>query len=147
MKTLSLLLTLIVIFLASCSEKKVAAENTSINPETTKQVLEHHWDAFKANDLEGTMADYTEESVLITPDKTYKGLAEIRENFVNAFTAFPKDSTTMQLQKSIVQQDVGYIIWDAVTPKFKLSFGTDTFVIQNGKIVRQTYAGVAGPLE
>lgn len=147
MKTFLLSLSLMAILLGSCSEKKVATENASINPETTKQVLEHHWNAFKANDLEGTMADYTEESVLITPDKTYKGLAEISENFVSAFAAFPKDSTTMQLQKSIVQQDVGYIIWSAVTPKFKLSYATDTFIIHNGKIVRQTYAGVAGPLE
>jgi hypothetical protein len=147
MKSLLLSLAFISILLANCSKKIAVSENTSINPETTKQVLEHHWNAFKANDLEATMADYTEASVLITPDKTYKGLAEIRENFVNAFAAFPKDSTTMKLQKSIVQQDVGYIIWDAVTPKFKLSYATDTFIIQNGKIVRQTYAGVAGPLE
>jgi hypothetical protein len=52
----------------------------------------------------------------------------------------------MILDKSIVQQDVGYIIWQATAPKFKLTFGTDTFIIQNEKIVRQTYAGVAAPL-
>jgi hypothetical protein len=142
-----LFLTFISLLLTNCSTKIAATENASINSETTKQVLEHHWNTFKANDLEGTMADYTEESILITPDKTYKGLAEIRENFVSAFAAFPKDSATMQLQKSIVQQDVGYIIWSAVTPKFKLSYATDTFIIHNGKIVRQTYAGVADPLE
>lgn len=147
MKSFLLSLAFISLLLTNCSKKITTTENASINPETTKQVLEHHWNAFKANDLEGTMADYTEESVLITPDKTYKGLAEIRENFVSAFAAFPKDSTTMRLQKSIVQQDVGYIIWNAVTPKFKLSYATDTFIIHNGKIVRQTYAGVAGPLE
>lgn len=131
---------------ASCTETKTSSNTTSTNEESTTQILKHHWDAFKANDLEGTMADYTEESILITPDKTYKGLAEIRENFVQAFKAFPKDSVTMQLDKSIVQQDVGYIIWQATTPKFKLSFGTDTFIIHDGKIIRQTYAGVASPL-
>jgi hypothetical protein len=92
------------------------------------------------------MADYTEESVLITPDKTYNGLAEIRENFVSAFAAFPKDSAVLQLDKSVVVNDVGYILWQATTPKFKLSFATDTFIIRNGKIIRQTYAGVASPL-
>src|SRR5688572_22203169 len=102
MKSFLLSLALISLLLTNCSKKITATDNASINPETTKQVLEHHWNAFKANDLEGTMADYTEESVLITPDKTYKGLAEIRENFVSAFAAFPKDSTTMQLQKSLV---------------------------------------------
>ena len=145
MKTIATFL-LILFALVSCSEKKAIDEQTSINQDSTKQVLEHHWTTFSSNDLEGTMADYTEESILITPDRTYKGLAEIRENFVNAFAAFPKDSTTMQLEKSIVQQDVGYIIWTATAPKFKLTYGTDTFIIQNSKIIRQTYAGVAAPL-
>ncbi len=92
------------------------------------------------------MEDYTEESVLITPDRTYKGLQEIRENFVNAFLAFPKDSATLQLNKSVVIKDVGYILWQATTPTFKLDYATDTFIIQNGKIVRQTYAGLASSM-
>jgi SnoaL-like domain len=129
-----------------CEMKKTVSTPRASTEEKTKEVLEHHWKTFQANDLEGTMADYTEESFLITPDRTYKGLDEIRENFVNAFAAFPKDSTTMQLDKSIVQQDVGYIIWQATTPTFRLTYGTDTFIIQNGKIIRQTYAGVASPL-
>ena len=139
-------LLLLLLLFANCTETKTNSNTPSINEESTTQILKHHWDAFQSNDLEETMADYTEESFLITPDKTYKGLAEIRENFVQAFKAFPKDSVTMQLDKSIVQQDVGYIIWQATTPKFKLSFGTDTFIIQNGKIIRQTYAGVSSPL-
>ena len=36
------------------------------------------------------MADYTEESMLITPDKTFTGLKEIRENFIYAFLFSPK---------------------------------------------------------
>lgn len=136
----------LILLLVQCTEQKQSAANDSISEEATTKVLQHHWDAFKANDLEETMADYTEESILITPDKTYKGLAEIRENFVAAFSAFPKDSAALQLDKNIVQNDVGYIIWQATTPKFKLSFATDTFIIRNGKIIRQTYAGVASPL-
>lgn len=136
----------LMLLLVNCSEQKSSNEPSAINEKSTAKVLQHHWDAFKSNDLEGTMADYTEESILVTPDKTYKGLNEIRENFVKAFAAFPKDSATLQLNKSIVQQDVGYIIWQATTPQFKLTFGTDTFIIQNGKIIRQTYAGVVAPL-
>ena len=140
----------IVLLFAQCGEKKMEEASTNeiaaaINEESTSKVLQHHWDAFKANDLEATMADYTEESVLITPDKTFKGLKEIRENFVFAFSLFPKDSSTLVLNKSIVKDDVGYIIWEANAPKLKLSFGTDTFIIQEGKIIRQTYAGVAAP--
>lgn len=135
-----------ILLFVQCTEQKAPVTNDSISEDVSSKVLQHHWDAFKANDLEATMVDYTEESVLITPDKTYKGLTEIRENFVSAFSAFPKDSAVLQLDKSVVVNDVGYIIWQATTPKFKLSFATDTFIIRNGKIIRQTYAGVASPL-
>jgi hypothetical protein len=143
MKIHVLCLSLIALLLSNCEKKTI--DVATISEESTLKVLNHHWEAFKANDLEATMADYTEESVLITPDKTYKGLQEIRDNFVFAFSQFPKDSSTLTLQKSIVQKDVGYIIWEASAPKIKLSFGTDTFIIQGGKIIRQTYAGVAAP--
>lgn len=127
-----------------CKAQSPTKATGVVNEEQTRQVLEHHWKAFQANDLEATMADYTEQSILVTPDKTYHGLAEIRANFVAAFGAFPKGSSTLKLNKSIVTKDIGYIIWEATAPAFNLTFGTDTFIIQDGKILRQTYAGVVG---
>lgn len=135
----------VLIVVASCAEKQPVTNESVVNEEATARVLKHHWDAFQANNLEATMDDYTEESVLITPDRTFKGLSEIRENFVFAFSVFPKDSSNLQLDKSIVQGDVGYIIWKAAAPKLNLTFATDTFIIRDGKIVRQTYAGLAAP--
>lgn len=132
-----------IVLLCACATQPNSTADNAINEEQTRQVLQHHWDAFQANDLDGTMIDYTEESILITPDKTFRGLEEIRANFVGAFAAFPKESSTLTLNKSIVSQDIGYIIWEATTPDFDLTYATDTFIIQNGKIVRQTYAGVA----
>ena len=145
MKTLNFSFIILLFLVSNCTDKKTEGNEPSISEEETDRVLKHHWDAFQANDLEETMADYTDESVLITPDKTYKGLGEIRDNFVFAFSLFPKDSTAFQLDKSVVVRDVGYIIWKAKAPKLNLTFGTDTFIIQNGKIVRQTYAGVTAP--
>ena len=133
------------IYLLVCAVVMGCAQSTtenSISETNTRQVLDHHWEAFKANDLEETMKDYTEESVLITPQATYRGLDEIRTNFLNAFQAFPKESTEFTLDKSVVVGDVGYILWKSRTPVFNLSYATDTFIIRNGKIVRQTFAGV-----
>jgi hypothetical protein len=140
MKTIHTLCILMIV--AGCTSKTTTTITPSFSEEKTKEVLDHHWNAFQQHDMEGTMADYTEESVLITPDATYKGLSEIRVNFEKAFAAFPKDSTTMTLDKSIVVNDVAFILWKAKTPAFELPFGTDTFIVQDGKIVRQTYAGV-----
>ena len=114
-----------------------------ISEDKTKQVLEHHWQAFIQNNMEEVMADYTEASVLITPDATFKGLDEIRKNFENAFKTFPKDKTTFQLNKSVIEKEVAYILWRAKTPTLDLTYATDTFVIRDGKIMSQTYAGVA----
>jgi ketosteroid isomerase-like protein len=119
--------------------------NTAPDEAKTKEVLDHHWNTFQANDLEGVMADYTEESVLITPDKTIRGMEDLRKHFAYVFTLFPKDSTTLKLDKSIVDRDVAYIIWSADAPKLDITYGTDTFIIKDGKIVRQTYAGVVAP--
>ena len=144
MKTYYLFVVLLLI--CACEQNQPAQQEETgqeINEQTTKEVLDHHWVAFKANDLEETMKDYSEESVLITPNDTYSGLEEIRNNFINAFKLFPKDSTTFTLDKSIVVKDVGYILWKSETPTFNLTYATDTFIIRDGKIVRQTYAGAA----
>jgi ketosteroid isomerase-like protein len=131
------------------SQQTVSSQEApaSVSEDKTKEVLDHHWEAFIQNDLEAVMADYTEESVLITPDKTFKGLDEIRKNFEDAYVAFPKDKTPFKLNKSVVHGDVAYILWQAKTPTFDLTYATDTFVIRNGKIISQTYAGVANPLK
>jgi hypothetical protein len=134
-----------VIYTVFCLYSCNANTSQNINATTTQQVLDHHWETFENNDLEGVMEDYTEESILVTPEATFRGLDEIRQNFVNAFSAFPKAQSDLQLIKSVVEEDLAYILWEADTPEFKLSFATDSFLIRDGKIIRQTYAGVALP--
>lgn len=122
------------------------AKKPSIDEAVTKNVLDHHLQTFQQNDLDGVMEDYTEESILITPDRTYKGLAEIRENFVGAYQALPTNGTTMTVTKSVVVRDVAYIVWKAVTPTLEFKYATDTFIIVDGKIISQTYAGDVVPV-
>jgi hypothetical protein len=141
MKNLSIFLFAL-IFVA-CSP---GAKTPVIDEAVTKKVLDHHIETFKANDLEGVMADYTEESILITPDRTFKGLAEIRENFVAAFGALPTSGTTMTVTKTVATRDVGYMVWKATTPTLEFKYATDTFIIVDGKIVSQTYAGDVVPI-
>ena len=133
---------ILLLMLAGCSTRTA----TSFDEEVTQQVLDHHLQTFQANDLDGVMADYTEESVLVTPDRTFNGLAEIRENFVGAFQALPNPGTTMTVVKSVVSKDVAYIVWTATTPTLNFKYATDTFIVQDGKIVRQTYAGDVVPV-
>lgn len=151
----NLLIFLGLCLVISCNPKNGEIKDAEINAaqvhelnydeQTTQQVVDHHLEAFIGNDLEEVMADYTEESILITPDRTYRGQAEIRENFVNAYAALPTDSTTVTVVKNISVKDVGYIIWDADAPNFDFKHCSDSFIIHDGKIIRQTFMGVVTP--
>lgn len=133
-------------FVAACADKtKVEQSSSSIDEVTTQSVLDHHMKTFLGNDLEGIMADYTEESVLVTPNNTLKGITEIRDNFARVFTMLPKDSINFKMNKSLVVKDLAYIIWECDAPKIKFEYGSDSFIVQNGKIIRQTFAGIVTP--
>ncbi|MFO7826529.1 MAG: nuclear transport factor 2 family protein [Cyclobacterium sp.] len=104
MKHSCLFIFMVLLILSGCSPA------SSIDENLTQSVLDHHWETFINNYLEGVMEDYTEESILITPNGTYMGLEEIRQNFVNAFKAFPAGQATLTLKESLAVKDIGYIL-------------------------------------
>jgi hypothetical protein len=111
---------------------------TSIQPVlSTEAVLQNHLRAAKLG-VDAIMQDYTERSVLITHDSTYRGLTEIRRFFTTLFDGLPAgffDELSM-LRQEIVGE-VAYILWER---KPQISRATDTFVVRNGKILVQTFA-------
>ena len=107
----------------------------------SENVLLRHLHSFGNNDLEALMSDYTEQSVLITHDKTYNGRNEIKTFFKELMTHFPKEDSNFKLEKLVVNDELGFIVWQASTPSLQVSLGTDTFLIKRGKIYQQTFAG------
>ena len=104
---------------------------------STESILQNHLLAAK-DGVDAILQDYTDESVLITHDATYRGLAEIRQFFTTLLNGLPKgffDSLTMNRQE--VVGEVAYILWER---KPWLALATDTFVVRNGKILFQTFA-------
>ncbi len=109
--------------------------------EQTAKTLLHHWQAFGAGDVEAIMADYTEDAVLITPDGTLKGHAQVRSLFAQIFAKmFPPDSTSLTLAKQVVEKEIAYIVWSGSSVHYNAPLGTDTFVMRDGKIIAQTFA-------
>jgi uncharacterized protein (TIGR02246 family) len=109
---------------------------------TTEDVLDHHLEAFGAQDIENTMADYADDAVLITQDETHRGREEITALFEQLFTEFSKPDVTFSLEERAVEDEYAYIVWQAETPDNDYEFATDTFVIREGEIVAQTLAAV-----
>jgi predicted SnoaL-like aldol condensation-catalyzing enzyme len=120
--------------------EKTDVINQNTQRDSSMNFLKHHLNSFLNNDLEAVISDYTSESVLITPAATYTGPQEIREFFAELVKYFPKQKTNFGLDRTIIKNDLIYIIWHAKSPLVKVDFGSDTFIIKDGKIHQQTYA-------
>ena len=123
---------------------------TDINPEqkngvtaTTQDVLTHHLNSI--GDIAGTMADYTAESRFFTPDGLLRGSEAIRRFFVRMFEEFAKPGMSFEMLRQEVDGDSAYIVWRAETADNIFELGSDTFIVRNGKIVTQTFAGKISP--
>ncbi len=107
----------------------------------TGQVLSHHIQALGGGKLDELLDDYVEESVLVTPDATIKGLRGIRAAFEGFLSGLFKPGTyELTLDARRVEGEVAYIIWHAKCPSADIVFGTDTFIVRDGKIAVQTFA-------
>ena len=114
-------------------------------PGTTQQILEHHLTSFGKGDLEGILSDYTEKSLLITPDGIMRGPGELRPFFETFFAEFAKPGASFEMKKQIVEGETAYIVWSAETADNVYELASDTFVIRDGKIVTQTLAAKVVP--
>jgi hypothetical protein len=110
--------------------------------ETSESILMRHLNSFLENDLQTLLSDYVADSVLITQDKTFTGIDEIKSFFTNLVQHFPKKKSTFSLDKLVIVNNIAFITWHALTPTVDVPLGTDTFIITNGKIHQQTFAGV-----
>ncbi len=107
---------------------------------TPEEVFNHHGQAIGNQDVDGIMADYTEDSVIITHDQDFRGLDAIRGFFDHFITDIAPPGCTFDLTKLAIEGDHVYITWNSDSEKYKVPMATDTFYIQDSKIVFQTLA-------
>jgi uncharacterized protein (TIGR02246 family) len=108
---------------------------------TTQEVFDHHVEAFVARDVEMTLEDFTEGSLVIVNGETHEGLESIAAVFTDLFQELPADCH-FELSTCIVQDRYVYIIWNAESDSVVYEFVTDTFLIEDGKISLQTVGAV-----
>ena len=105
----------------------------------TQQILTHHLTAFGSNDLDEIMKDYSEESEVLTPEGSLKGLTAIRGFFEAFFAAIPTGSA-FEMKQMTVTGNVAYIVWASESAVAKIPVGTDTFFLEGDKIRYHTVA-------
>lgn len=119
-------------------------EETNNATVVTQEVLAHHLECLGRRDLAGTMADYSDDATLFTPEGLLRGGA-LRRFFSELFEEFAKPGMSYELLRQDVSGDVAYVAWTAETANNRIEIAADTFIIQNGKIAIQTFAGHISP--
>ncbi len=103
-------------------------------------VFAHHLQAFAAGDIDEILLDYSEHSVMLYGVREWRGLAGARA----FFTLWLEDWLPSGCRFDIIDQqavdDMVYLTWTAESAAYVYDFGTDTFLIKDGKVLRQTVA-------
>src|SRR5258707_15495408 len=87
------------------------------------------------------MADYPDASRFFPPDGLLRGSKAIRRFFAVLFEEFEKPGMSFELLRQEISGDTAYIVWTAETADNRFEVGTDTFIVQNGKIVTKLLRG------
>ena len=104
---------------------------------STQNTLARHLQAFSEG-IDALMRDYSDESVLFTPDGPLAGLGPIRAFFDGFLSNSPPELLqAMTLLRQDVSGEVAYIVWKAEP---FIAMATDTFLVRDGKILAQGFA-------
>ena len=112
---------------------------------TTRDVVDRHMKCFSERDLNGVLADYSADAVLFTPGRPLKGRSAMRPFFQAFLAEFTKPGASFSMQQQSFDGDYAYILWTAETADNSYELATDTFIVQSGKIVAQSFAAKVTP--
>jgi ketosteroid isomerase-like protein len=119
-----------------------------MNPQTsvTEAVVHNHLQAFlEQKGVAAILNDYDENARFYSEAKIYKGKQEIHGFFSNFINSLPAGAIDRFSLRSLqVDGNIAYITWSVGAD---IPMGTDTFVVGNGKIVSQSFAMYAVPID
>jgi ketosteroid isomerase-like protein len=105
----------------------------------TETVVRNHLLAFlEQKPVAAIVSDYADDAEFYTEAKIYCGKQEIHRFFEDFITSLPAQAmNNFKLRSLRVKRNIAYITWCVGSD---IPLGTDTFVVDNGKIVSQTFA-------
>ena len=109
-----------------------------VDEATTQKVWDHHIASWSIKDIDAILSDYSENAFVIVNNKVYEGHDQIRSVFVQLFDLFSHGIN--QIQPAVVKAQTIYILWNFHPDGFGSFVGTDSFVVEDGKIQAQMIA-------
>ncbi len=112
----------------------------------TEIVVRNHLRAFLEQEgVDAIVKDYHDAARFYSEAKIYHGKQEIHGFFVDFLDALPAGSMERFTLRSLqIEGNIAYITWSVGSD---IPLGTDTFVVDDGKIVAQTFAMHATPAQ
>ena len=112
----------------------------------TETVIRNHLQAFlEQKGIAAILNDYDEDARFYSEAEIYQGKQEIHRFFTDFIASLPVGGIdNFSLRSQRVDGSIGYITWSVGSD---IPLGTDTFVVDNGKIVSQTFAMYAAPAQ
>jgi len=110
----------------------------------TEKIVRDHLEAFvEQKGIDAIVADYDARACFYSETKIYRGQQEIHGFFTDFLRALPPGAIDRFALNSLqVGGRIAYITWSVGSD---IPLGTDTFLVEHGKIVSQTFAMYATP--
>jgi hypothetical protein len=120
----------------------------AVNSESsvTETVVRNHLQAFlEQKGIAAILNDYDENARFYSEAKIYQGKQEIHGFFTDFIGSLPAGGIEdFSLRSQRVDGNIAYITWSVGSD---IPLGTDTFIVNNDKIVSQTFAMYAVPAQ
>ena len=105
---------------------------------TESVVLNHLQSFLEQRGIAAIVDDYDEDARFYSEAKIYQGKPEIHGFFTDFLGALPEGAIDhFALRSMRVDGNIAFVTWSVGTD---IPLGTDTFVVENGKIAAQTFA-------
>jgi hypothetical protein len=103
---------------------------------TTEEVLASHEAALGEQNPAKISTHYAKDAVVVVNGATYRGPKEIAHLYATLLSDLP--DAVWRTDVAVIHEDLAYVEWACESAASSVKFGTDTFVVTNGLITRQT---------
>jgi hypothetical protein len=103
---------------------------------TPEEIFGHHAEALIKGDIDGIVADYTDDAIFLTPNGARHGKDGVRAAFEELLAIVP--NADWEVPIAVYTDDLLLIEWSARAANSSISDGVDTFIFRDGLIRAQT---------
>jgi ketosteroid isomerase-like protein len=107
--------------------------------DATETIFKEHFQKVFSLQLDAVLEDFTEESVLFSPDGVFRGLDGIRQFYQGAMQLLTPDVlSSVKVHRQEFKGEFAYVVWSAGAI---MPLASDTFHLKDGKILMQSFVG------